>query len=264
VELPTPSQPGLEPAPFEGLRFPTFFRLASPPEPGETAVIRCLVQGVGRARFITDAVNDYFTRASEPGTVSITPDHLFERILLHDGKAALVLRCPDQTSVGAEIPLTVSVTDPSRTKPFVHRLKLLVTPAREPSDTSDSSSPSNSGALSLPKIVEIEEDSWAAEEFGPESGLAMQRDVDGGLVAKVNVANEYLKQSLMRTPESDRDLIRKRFVYGLVLCGVSLWKEYGEEENGEELIRSATKAVARVILPMILALGSLEHELALS
>jgi hypothetical protein len=47
----------------------------------------------------------------------------------------------------------------------------------------------------------------------------------------------------------------------LVLCGVSLWQEYGQEENGDELIRSATKAIARVILPMILVLGSLDQQL---
>lgn len=89
----------------------------------------------------------------------------------------------------------------------------------------------------------------------------MQRDVDGGLVAKVNVANEHLRRTLARTPEEDRELMRKRYVYGLVLNGVSLWKEFAEREDGEELIRTASSAVARVILPTILVLGRLEPEL---
>lgn len=115
--------------------------------------------------------------------------------------------------------------------------------------------------MGLPKIVEVDEAGWAAEDFGPESGLCMQLDVDGGLLAKVNVANEHLKRTLSRTPEADWDVTRKRFVCGLVLAGVSLWQEFAEKEERDELICAASSAVARVLLPTITAVGSLEHDL---
>jgi len=102
---------------------------------------------------------------------------------------------------------------------------------------------------------------WTAADFGPESGLAMQLDVDGSLLAKVNIANEHLKRTLTRTPEPDWDITRKRFVYGLVLAGVSLWLEFAEKEERDELIRSSTTALARVLLPTITVLGALEPEL---
>lgn len=38
----------------------------------------------------------------------------------------------------------------------------------------------------------------------------------------MNVANDHLKRTLARSPEPDWDVTRKRFVYGLVLAGVSL------------------------------------------
>jgi hypothetical protein len=108
----------------------------------------------------------------------------------------------------------------------------------------------------------VDEDGWEAEEFDAESGLAMQPDIDGGLVAKVNVANAHLRRTLERTPESDWDLTRKRFIYGLVLAGVSLWRQFEEREERDELVRESTAALARVLLPVICVLGALEEGLA--
>lgn len=255
----TPTQPGDKDAPFEGQKLPTYFRPERPPADGEEWVLACTHGGEARARFVTDAVNDYFTRAGEPGTPTVDPAVVLGRALLHDGRATLVLRCPPHTAVGAVVGVTVEVTDASRSAPFRHTFKLRVVEPRE-KDTEPKDPPPESGALALPKIVEVDEDGWAGEEFGPASGLAMQSDVDGGLIAKVNVANESLKRTLARTPEPDWDLTRKRFVYGLVLSAVSLRQQFHEREDRDELIRSSTAARARVLLPTITVLGTLEPD----
>jgi len=261
TQMTTPTQPGDRAVAFEGLRFPTYFRPERPPAVGEDWIIDCPLGGETRARFVTDAVNDYFTRSSEPGTITVTPSVAFGRVLLHDGHAMLVFRCPPHTAIGCVIEIAVEVTDPSRQVPFRHALKLRVIEAKPKKETEKRDPPPKSGALALPKIVEVDEDGWEAAEFGPDSGLSMQLDVDGGLLAKVNVANENLKRSLSRTPESDWDVTRKRFVYGLVLAGVSLWQEFGDHEDKDELIRASTTALARVLLPTITVLGSLEPDL---
>lgn len=261
AQVTTPAQPGDRAEPFEGLRFPTYFRPERPSAEGQDWVIDCPLGGETRARFVTDTVNDYFTRASEPGTITVVPSVAFGRVLLRDGHATLVLRCPPRTAVGTTIDVAVEVTDPSRKRPFRHALKLRVTEAKPKKETEKRDPPPKSGALALPKIVEVDESSWAAEEFGPESGLAMQLDVDGGLLAKVNVSNDHLKRTLARTHEADWDVTRKRFVYGLVLAGVSFWQEFAEKEDRDELIRCSTAALARVLLPTITVLGALEPEL---
>jgi len=56
---------------------------------------------------------------------------------------------------------------------------------------------------------------------------------------------------------------RKRFIYGLVLAGVSLWQEFGNRDDKDELISLSTKALAKVLLPTISVLGALEPELML-
>jgi hypothetical protein len=252
---------GDEVAEFIGVKFPTFFRLAVPPEPGEQAVVECPLEGSMRVLFETDAMNDYFARADEPGVLLIQPDGVLCRMFLRNGRANLVVRCPQGRSIGDVVNLYIEVTDPSRSHPFTHRIQLHVVEQRvrhEREQDDDEQNPNQSGALSLPKIVEIEESGWEAESFGPESGLTIVRDVDTGLVAKVNVDNRYLKASVLRAQADDRDLIRKRFVYGLVLAGVSLWQEYKDREDNDELIRSSTSAIARILLPTITVLGSLE------
>ena len=47
----------------------------------------------------------------------------------------------------------------------------------------------------------------------------------------------------------------------LVLAGVALYQEYAESDDRDELIRSASRALARVLLPTIRVLGALEHNL---
>ena len=257
-KLPVDDHPGDNPVEFTGLKFPTFFDLHKKAEPGQPAVVECPVGGVARVRFDTDASNDYFQRRNQPGTISIEPPGVFDRVYLRNGRAMLVLRCPEQTNIGDQTDVTVMVTDPSRKRPFQHRLRIAVVQAAERRDPKPNPKPKNSGALSLPKITEVHEADWAKENFGPESGLAMLSDVETGLVAKVNVDNRYLKASLARAKADDRDLVRKRFVYGLVLSGVSLWQECKDREDRDEMIRVASKATARVLLPTIDVLSALQ------
>lgn len=245
---------------FVGLKFPTYFRLALPPE-GDEAVVMCPIDGSVRILFETDAVNDYFTRGDEPGTLLTQPKGVFCRMFLRNGRASLVVKCPKGRSVGDVLNLYVEVNDPSRRHPIVHRIQLQVVEQRVRPDRKqdDKDQKKNqSGGLSLPKIIEITEEKWEAESFNAESGLTIVRDVDAGLVAKVNVDNRYLKAAMLRAAADDRELVRKRFVYGLVLAGVSLWQEYKDRDEADELIRSSSKAVARILLPTIMVLGALE------
>ena len=167
----------------------------------------------GRPRpgaFETDVANDYFTRADEPGTVAVHPEGVFDRVHLRDGNATLVLTCPEDAAIGDVEDVSVAVTDPSRTGGVFHRLQLVVVPAREPKTRGRSDRCPRSGALALPKVVEIDRDEGESVDFDAESGLTMHGDTDGGLVAKVNIANEHLRQAMERAPESDCDLLRKR------------------------------------------------------
>jgi hypothetical protein len=244
---------------FIGVKFPTFFRLKNLPAEGQQTEFKCPLQGSVHILFETDATNDYFTRSDDPGTLLTQPEGVFCRMFLRNGRASLVVRCPKGRTAGDVINVYMEVTDASRTQPFVHRIKLHIVEERPSSDRDHHDQPEDrSGSLSLPKIVEVKEEDWEAEGFTAESGLTIMRDVDAGLIAKVNVDNRFLKASLIRAAAEDRDLQRKRFIYGLVLAGVSLWHEYKDRDEADDLIRSSTKAMARILLPTITVLGALE------
>lgn len=260
VRIPVPEAPGMQTEEFCGVKFPTFFRPTRQPADSDVLEVKCPAGGTAQVRFETDAENEYFTREDRPGAISLDHFNVFQRIHLHDGRASLTLQCPEALPVGESFETGVEVTDPSRTGPFRHMLRLVVTEPKEPHESDSDSVPPKAGALALPKIVEVTQEFWEQESFGPESGLSMQNDVDGGIVAKVNSDNEHLKRTLDRTTETDRDVVRKQFTYGLVLAGISLWQEYSDDENCDEIIRTATKAVARILLPTISVLGELRCE----
>jgi hypothetical protein len=258
VTLPLPSVPGERDEVFTGLRYPTFFRLARS-SVDSIGLFDCSSTHGARIHFETDATNDYFTRQNDPGSIAIAPAVVFDRVALHNGRATLVVKCPRKVKVGDDLDVVVTVSDSSQKTPFINRLRLRIVedcPTRDPTDGLPP--PRRTGGLALPKIVEIDEDNWANEEFGPESGLTIQRDVDGGLIAKVNVANAHLKKFVLRSSPAEVDMIRKRFVYGLVLGGISLWEQFRDDETADEHIRDASAALARVLLPMITVLGSLD------
>lgn len=262
VTLPDPDTPGDESDKYEGLRYPTYFRPIGV-EDGEPFEVECPVGGNVRARFETDAENEYFTRADDPGELLSIPDDVFKRIRLHNGRASVVFVAPDGAESGNSITVDVSVDDSRRSEPIKNTVTIKFVEPKEPSGGGGDPNP-KSGALALPTIVEVEQAEWESAEFDAESGLSMHIDIDGSLLAKVNVDNAHLRRTLERTQQSDRDMIRKQFIYGLVLSAVSLWSEYAEDENRDQVLRTSTRALARVLLPTIHVLGTLESEVAVS
>jgi hypothetical protein len=173
ARIPAQGAPGDRPEPFVGAKFPTFFRPQQQAEPGTLVEIKCPLGDSARVRFVTDADNEYFTRADQPGTITVSYPNLFARIHLHDGRALLVLNCPADSPVGTTVDFAVEVTDPSRKTPFTHNLRIEITEPRERHEREHDDPRPRSGALSLPKIVEVTQEQWEEEDFGPESGLAI-------------------------------------------------------------------------------------------
>src|SRR5262249_40325722 len=87
--------------------------------------------------FTTDAVNDYFTRAKDPGTFAaeiITPsgpvpiDNMLGPVL-HNGKCHISFEVPAALRQSSSIGIRFVVTDASRIEPFVYSAVLTL---REP------------------------------------------------------------------------------------------------------------------------------------
>ena len=267
--------------PYVGRRFPTFFRLASEPRAG--LVKSCPLNRTCRVEFETDAVNDYFSRALDPGRIAFDPPNLVEHSHLWNGRFEVRLRVPWDAQVGDAVNVAVTVTDADReTKggPFVSRFAIKAT-----AELDDEGHPGNPrrprGAdmrggkrgvvLSLPQVTEVKKDQWEQFGFTRFDAISIRQDGQGGYDYFINIDNAFLLTELGRTRDDDGQIVRFWFKYGLVLAAlgmirheVRLAEKSGQENEGSSVsdrdgqdgvdlgcINRYCNGLAQVIVPIV-------------
>ncbi|MEW6308240.1 MAG: hypothetical protein AB1492_04265 [Bacillota bacterium] len=287
--------------PFIGRRFPSYFRFADRPY-GHTLAREAQIGHRCRITFATDASNDYFSRRTDRGEFSFSLgsqgqiQHEAEHVLLlHDGTASLLFDLPSDVHQGDRLTYVAQVMDPVQVSPFVNRMEITVVKGNLPAEGGHGTKPpatSESGrggrhggtsGIEFPPVTEVRQEQWRIQNppFDKFSALRIRqngKDVSAGILAydfMVNVDNIYLQREL-KTSASAPELMKARFVYGLVLLGIAALSDRlrpkGEQhdevaatsDNGapplEAYIESMTRALAPVVLPMISALGRFTQE----
>jgi hypothetical protein len=208
-----------------------------------------------RIEFETDAVNDYFSRDTEPGQFSLFLVNGEERVRvtdfvgpnLHNGIGTLSIKLPTTCKAGDTLSFLAQVTDPSRVEPFENRFTVRIKEKAEPSSGSgdkERKSPSGKpgkdrevpGGIALPNVILVKEDEWAKQSppFDKYTALRIKSAGDTGTQngdAKptfdfyINIDNVYLKTE-MKAPDRDPEVTQARFKYGLVLVGLALVHDY--------------------------------------
>lgn len=267
--LANPRKAGTVVKEWDGLRFPTFFRIAD--EPAEGLLRACPLNAVCGVPFETDAANDYFTRKDGPGTLEVAPAGWRATVLLCNGRASVFLRPPEGARAGETVGIEVRVTDPSRTEPFSSRLRVLVEPAATREKRHHEREKEEQG-LALPRIIPVVRAEWDPYGFDAGSGLVLRNSPGGkGFDAFVNVDNQWLAREILKARGAEAALARERFKYGLVLTAMAMLHDYREQkarapkeapiEDESERIRKigeASRGIAMVILPAISSLGRLQ------
>src|SRR5207248_483335 len=129
-----------EEQPFEGKRFPTFFKLKGK-DYGQELLRETPINMRSRITFETDAENDYFGRPSETGRFSLfiingedrAPVTDYVGPNLQNGIGTLSVQLPLNCQVGDRLRFLAVVTDSSRVDPFENRFTVRVRPAVQPS-----------------------------------------------------------------------------------------------------------------------------------
>lgn len=221
-----------EKQPFIGRKFPTFFRISNEPKGGLTKA--CPVNKTCKVEFETDAVNDYFTRAIDPGRITIDPPDLVEQSHLWNGRFETRFRVPWDAEPGTVVTVRVTVTDVNREAfggEFVSTFTLKAMPEvdepDQPSGPNHPRGPSSGGAkkgvvLALPHITEIHKDDWDKYDLDKYGAIRMRHDGCGGYDCYVNVDNAFLLTELAKAKEDDKPLVKFWFSYGLVLAGLGM------------------------------------------
>jgi len=255
--------------PFNGLRFPTFFKLKK-----DNFVKDCPINRTCRVEFETDAADDYFSRGDEPGEFEVIPPNFNQGYKLYHGICSTKFAPPINCVVGDLIDIEVRVTDPSReTNPFVCKFRIRVTAKElspEPDDRPPGPKPQGNG-INMPKIHEINRDKWPNHKFDEHSGLKFDGGRDGlPLEAYVNMENVFFTNELARAKDdAERVLLRHYYKNGLVLVALGLLQEAkrprpiaanddeptkSDEDRFEEdrsAIHRLSGGIAAVIIPVV-------------
>ena len=298
-----------EETPYQGNVSPSFFKFQGK-EYGEVLHRETPQNMRSRIAFDTDAVNDYFSRSIDPGQFAIWREVNGERRSvqnyvgpnLQNGTATLSVQLPEDCRPGDELRFVTTVTDGSRIEPFENRFIVTVRSAadvsggastrRKPPTKTPGTDRDSPGGITLPNIIKVYEADWDKQSppFDKFTALRIKdagtEDSNGSSDEQptvydfyVNMDNFYLR-SEMKPAGTDPELLRNRFIYGIVLLGLAILQqeeldkkarrernpaerdEEDEEEtpesNIEDRIAQFTRAVAPVLLPMVESLGGMD------
>jgi len=280
--------------------FPTYFHHRKL-EAGEILNRSATVDKPIRINFTTDANDDYFIREERPGSIKVSLEgdkFKNEKILfsssLRDGIFSINITQPENAEIGDELKYKFDVNDITQDKPFTNTANIKVieykerpinpnppkpTPPKPPKPGEKKEVP---GGLNIPMPIWIYKPDWGNydfEKFDDYDGLTVQyigeEDSGRNKVDKynyyINGDNFYLLNELKIAKDDMREVIKERFQTALVLVAVSILaqqkidKKDEDQEEGIQKVRSATRAISRIILPTIQVLGSLsEQDLTLS
>jgi len=274
LKLPTGKVP--KPIPYEGLKFPTIFRIAN--EPKEGLIKSCPKNRSCRIEFETNAANDYFSRVSERGHFSVkgivAP---LSSVHLWNGKASVRFAPPVGSNPGDHYSIQIEVTDPSRVDPFQSQFIMMVEPDALPLPPRPDYPPKPQGSqlTGIPNIFPVTHDQWAKYGFNETSALAIKRGEEQQLDFFINMDNIYLKNEIARRKSTEKALIEYYFKCGLSLLALGILHikhdsiEKSEEEASEkeetewppqtvkDEIAETCRGAAITIIPIIIQLGKI-------
>lgn len=252
---------------FEGKFTPTYFKLVNNTDSQQ------MMKNVRLGRKIkihieTDAANDYFTRETEPGQITLYKDESSVKIFninLDNGILDLDILLPEKAQVDDIYNYTYEVTDESTSKKFNGSFKVKILEKlknkknnkdkKNNKSKNNNNKGNNSVAFSLPPIIEVKESEFEKEEMTVYSALNVKNNGGSNYDYFVNMDNLYLKNALAK--ESDtikKESMKFQYKYGMVLYGMSMVHDYESKGNQEVEISSyvekATKALASVYFPL--------------
>jgi len=280
-KLKLPLGPIPEPTKYEGMKYPTFFRIAHEPKGG--LVKTCPKNLTCRVEFETDASNDYFSRTKERGHFTVkgvvAP---LSSVHLWNGKASVRFAPPVGANPGDHYSIQIEVSDLSRVDPFRSQFVMGVEPDAPPSPHGGPPNPPGSKLTGIPNIEEVRRHEWVKHKFDENTALQIKRAADDQLDFFVNMDNIYLRNEIARRKNTEKSLIEYYFKYGLSLLALGMLHAKHESGNvlegsDEEIpelasdwpsqevrdeVASACRGAAVTLIPLIIQLGKLPAKAA--
>jgi hypothetical protein len=246
---------------FKGERFPTYFKFKGK-EYGHELHRDCHINMRCRLAFETDAENEYFSRAVDPGEFSLAllrgdGEWAVENYVLNlqTGIATLSLPLPDDATPGQSLRYIATINDCSRTGPFVNTFQMSVqeeqqahgnnSDRRKPPSKEKGEDRERPSGIKLPNVILVKEKDWENQSppFDKYTSMRIrnagstgenEEDSASSIVYDfyINMDNLYLKAELKST-RAEPDLVRAQFKYGMVLLGLAMLQQDIEDHRSK-------------------------------
>lgn len=251
-----------------------------------------------RLLFETDAENDYFDRKENSGDLKILLENqkfqnhkLVYSYSLKNGICSIIISQPDNAEPNDDLNFKFEVNDTTQDKPFVNFANIKVVeqsehqdpgppnpkPPKPPKPPKDGEKKEVPGGLNIPDPIPVSKEEWDKfdfEAFNEFDGLTVQYAGENTSGANkvdnykyyYNSDNFYLLNELKNAKINMREVIKERYKTALVLTAVSILAQSKIDKTDEDQeqdiakVRMATRALSRVILPLIQVLGSLSEQ----
>ena len=245
-------------ATFQGREHPTYFRFKKK-KYGDLVQRSCEIGRRCRIDFETDVVNDYFYRAVNPGRIlvetlegSLDEADMNWSLTLYDGQAHASIEISEEAGIGDTVTLQFTVEDDVLEEPFVNVAKIRVVPKVKRNGAKGGTRKRNGkgkgeefqpSGIQLPKYSIVREPQWADYGFDGCSACQIMQDEDEEDEEQdvyrfyINGDNLYLRTDVKYGNE-DPKLMEAQFVYGSILIGLGLIRQYREIEKKAEAAQS--------------------------
>ena len=271
--------------------FPTYFKLKKI-NYGEILSRTAVEDKPIRINFETDAVDEYFERYDNPGAIKVSIEN--EKFKNHDlvyssslknGSCNLSIVQPENADLNDELEINVTVNDDTQEIPFLNIIRVKIVkqndtpnnppgprPPKPPRPPEEGKNKEVPGGLNIPDPKWISKEDWDNQSFEPfdeYDGLTVtyvgEDETSNSKVDKynyfINGDNFYLLNELKKAKNSMKEVVKERYKTSLALCAVSILaqakldKSQDDQEEVIKKVRVATRALSRIILPLIEVLG---------
>ena len=285
VRLPNPIAPSSTKTEgeFVGQKFPTFFKTEKTYSESNRRIWEA--GRTTRIRFVTDAVNDYFSRPDSPGRLSVKDsfgNELDWRGEPWNGVFILSIDFVPLYQCGSTLDLIFELSDVDKPEPIVLTVPCQVVEKTERkgggqrqrdshAPNNKGNKPSKTGGLALPEIVPIKQEQWEEKGYDKETALTIEGSAEEWTYF-FNADNVHLKTEQKRAKAADHALIEQQYQTALILMGLVLvnkhQKTVEESDDGENSVEAVedyvsgiTRALSPVLIPMIKNLGGLNSSM---
>ena len=245
---------------FEGKRFPTYLKLINPND----GIKECPENKYCRVVLETNAENEFFSRVNDPGELRVKPNEILKSSKLRNGRLTLTLE-PGFMGLqeGDTKEVKVTVDSFGAVDLLQQEFELVVTPPqKKKNDNSNGDNKDQVENLQLPDVYLLSKEQWEDNWPGEwREELAVDiKEAEENIDIFVNEDNVNLQRILKREEPDELEvkLLKQKFKIAMGIVGFSIYSEFEDSEEEEEVLFKTTKSISQIILPLLKSLVEFE------